>query len=140
MQTDPILAPIGALALLTFVVLLNIPIRRFAAAAAGKVKREDFRYGESAQVPGSVSIPNRNYMNLLELPVLFYVICLIAMETGASGGLFLTLAWVYVALRALHSVIHLTYNNVFHRLSVFALSNGVVIAMWAAVYMPLLGG
>ena len=37
----------------------------------------DFRYGESARVPGEVSIPNRNYMNLLELPVLFYAICVI---------------------------------------------------------------
>lgn len=72
---DQILFPMGALALLTFTVLLFIPIRRFRAAFAGKVGPEDFKYGESERVPGDVSLPNRNYMNLTELPVLFYVVC-----------------------------------------------------------------
>ena len=71
---EMILLPMGTLALLTFTVLIFIPIRRFRAAFAGKVDAGDFRYGESARVPGEVSIPNRNYMNLLELPGLFYVI------------------------------------------------------------------
>ena len=138
MQGDPIMAPMGALALLTFLVLINIPIRRFAAAVAGKVKRDDFKFGESANVPPSVSIPNRNYMNLLEMPVLFYVICFIALHLGQTGGAFGVLAWVYVGLRAAHSLIHLTYNNVFHRLTFFALSNFVVIAMWTIAYFPAL--
>ncbi|MEQ1929268.1 MAG: MAPEG family protein [Parvularculaceae bacterium] len=138
MQGEAILAPMGALALLTFLVLINIPIRRFAAAAAGKVKRDDFKFGESANVPPPVTIPNRNYMNLLEMPVLFYVICFIALYLGRADGAFVALAWIYVALRAAHSAIHLTYNNVFHRLTFFALSNFVVIAMWATIYAPLL--
>lgn len=42
----------------------------------------------------------------------------------------LVLAWAYVALRAVHSVIHITYNGVTHRLVAFALSNVVLIALW----------
>ena len=71
-----IFLPMGALALLTFLVLILIPFRRFRAGFAGQVTAADFRFGESARVPGEVSIPNRNYMNLLEMPMLFYVICL----------------------------------------------------------------
>ncbi|TMH33155.1 MAG: hypothetical protein E6H63_01185 [Betaproteobacteria bacterium] len=119
-----------ALAGLTFVVLLLIPIARFRAAWRGRVTAADFRYGESPNVPGQVSLPNRNLMNLLELPVLFYVVCLAFYVTGKLDAAALYLAWAYVGLRAAHSVIHLTYNNVFHRLSAFAASNVVLVALW----------
>ena len=102
MPHDLILAPMGVLALLTFTALLIVPIRRFRAAFAGKVGAGDFKYGESPRVPGEVSIPNRNYMNLLELPILFYVICLIYFVTGpAVTVVTLGLAWAHVAPKRL---------------------------------------
>jgi hypothetical protein len=130
-----IFLPMGALALLTFLVLLLIPFRRFRAGFAGRVTADDFRYGESARVPGDVSIPNRNYMNLLEMPMLFYVICLMLYVSHRVQPGFMWLAWTYVALRVLHSLIHLTYNNVRHRLVLFALSNFAVISMWVAFFV-----
>ncbi len=130
MARDMILWPMGGLALLTFIVLLLIPVRRFRAAFAGKVKAHDFALGESPAVPPRVALANRNYMNLLELPQLFYVICLMLYVTDRVDVLSYRLAWGYVALRALHSVIHITFNHVFIRLTVFALSNFVLIAMW----------
>lgn len=135
MHQHPIFLPMGALAFLTFTVLLQIPIRRFAAALAGKVRAEDFAFGESASVPGTVSIPNRNYMNLLEVPVLFYAVGTMYEIAGNVGQLTLILAWAYVGLRAAHSVIHLTYNNVYHRLGVFAASNFVLAALWAIFFL-----
>jgi hypothetical protein len=125
-----ILYPMVALAGLTFIVLLLIPAARFRAAARGQVTSRDFRYGESASVPGEVSLPNRNLMNLLELPVLFYVVCLAFYVTATVDARALYLAWAYVALRALHSLIHLTYNKVFHRLVAYAASNVALIALW----------
>ena len=140
MSHDAILFPMGALALLTFLVLLLVPVRRFRAAFAGQVGAGDFRYGESARVPGRVSIPNRNYMNLLELPVLFYVVCMlnyVVNPTVSSAAL--VLAWLYVGLRALHSVVHLTYNNVMHRLAMFAASNLVLATLWIVFFVQLFG-
>ena len=119
-----------ALAGLTFVVLLLIPIARFRAAWRGQVTAADFRYGESPNVPGQVSLPNRNLINLLELPVLFYVVCLAFYVTDKVDAAAVYLAWAYVALRATHGAIHLTYNNVFHRLSAFAASNVALVALW----------
>ena len=130
MTQASIFAPMGALALVTFIVLGFIPVRRFRAASAGQVKREDFRYGESPSVPGEVSIPNRNYMNLLELPMLFYVAGLMYYVAGRVDRSALIIAWSYVALRAAHSLIHMTYNNVFHRLAFFAASNVVLGIFW----------
>src|SRR5258706_4715734 len=119
MQPASILAPVFALAALTFLVLTLIPIVRFRAAFAGKVVASDFELGESMRVPGEVSRPNRNYMNLLEAPLLFYVLCIICLITKSADYTLVALAWTYVALRALHSAVHLTYNNFFHRLSRF---------------------
>ncbi|HEV2560644.1 MAG TPA: MAPEG family protein [Rhizomicrobium sp.] len=134
MERDMILWPMGALALLTFIVLTLIPVRRFRAAFAGKVTAHDFKLGESANVPPHVSLANRNYMNLLEFPQLFYVICLMLYVTDRVDVTFYQMAWAYVALRGVHSVIHITYNNVMHRLVLFAISNFVLIAMWALFF------
>jgi hypothetical protein len=134
MEHDMILWPMGALAMLTFIVLSLIPVRRFRAAFAGKVTAHDFKLGESANVPPHVSLANRNYMNLLEFPQLFYVICLMLYVTDRVDIMFYQLAWAYVALRGVHSVIHITYNNVMHRLVIFAISNFVLIAMWALFF------
>jgi hypothetical protein len=130
MEQHLIFAPMGALACLTFLALAMIPIRRIAAVRAGRVRADAFKLGESAEVPGDVSIPNRNYMNLLELPVLFYVACFMYDLAARVDGYALTIAWVYVGLRAIHSIIHLTYNNVRHRLIPFAISNVVLATFW----------
>ncbi|HSZ12025.1 MAG TPA: MAPEG family protein [Rhizomicrobium sp.] len=132
-----IFQPMGVLAFLTFISLTLIPIRRFRAAFAGQVTAEDFKLGESARVPAHVSLPNRNYMNLTELPVLFYVLGLMLYVSHSLNQTMLTMAWVYVGLRALHSLIHLTYNNVFHRLSAFAISNFVLGSMWVLFFVNL---
>ena len=135
MSQDTIFAPMGALAFLTFFVLAQIPIRRFRAGRQGRTSIADFKFGESPRVPGDVSIPNRNYMNLLELPVLFYVGSLMYFLAGKVDQTVMMIAWAYVALRFIHSAIHLTYNNVMHRLVPFALSNFVLIAYWALFFI-----
>src|SRR5437899_6870221 len=130
-----IFAPMGTLAFLTFGVLLLIPIRRFRAGALGQIVADDFKFGESAQVPGRVSIPNRAMMNLLELPMLFYVGSLMFFVTGKVDALVLGVAWLYVGLRVAHSAIQLTYNKVMHRLIPFALSNLVLTVYWVLFFV-----
>ncbi|MGH8765109.1 MAG: MAPEG family protein [Burkholderiales bacterium] len=132
-----IVFPMAALATLTFAVLLLIPLRRFRAGIAGQVAYDDFRYGESARVPPEVALPNRNLMNLLELPMLFYVACLAHFVVGHVDRAALTLAWAYVCLRLLHSAIHLTYNRVRHRLVAFTASNVVLVMLWTNLLRSL---
>jgi hypothetical protein len=126
-----------AMAALTFVVLALMPFVRFRATLAGKVGPDDFKLGESARVPPDVALPNRNYMNLLEAPILFYVVCLISYATAAGDRAMVSLAWIYVGLRVTHSIIHLTYNRVFHRLAVFGASVVVLLAMWIYLFSRL---
>jgi hypothetical protein len=131
MNQEAIFSPMAALVGLTFLVLLQVPIRRFRAAFAGHVNAEDFKYGESERVPQAVTIPNRNLMNLLEMPVLFYVACFAQYVTETVVPAALWLAWIYVGLRVVHSIVHLTYNRVPHRLVAFAVSNVVLGTIWA---------
>ena len=131
MKPENILLPFAVLAIWTLTVLLLVPIRRFGAARRGLVTAHDFKYGESERVPPDVSIPNRNLMNLLELPVLFYVASLLLYVTRNVDALAIGLAWAYVALRLCHSAVHLTYNKVMHRLAFFAISNLVLTVIWA---------
>ena len=134
-----ILYPVFALALWTILVLFLIPVMRFRAAAKGEASVKDYRYGESSTVPGYVSLPNRNYMNLLEMPVLYYVACLLIFVTASNSAPLVNLAWAYVATRIIHSAIHLSYNNVMHRLAAFAASNLVLIALWVVTALHVLG-
>jgi len=131
MQPDlSIAAPMFVLAGWTALVLLLIPIVRFTAAAQGKVRQEDFRLAETSRVPEWVVRPNRNYMSLLELPVLFYVISLLLVITGQATPAMHTLAWAYVGLRIAHSLFHLIVNQVLVRFAIFAASNFVLLALW----------
>ena len=133
-----IFLPVVALAALTLVVALMLLRARFRAGYRRQVNLGDFRYGESERVPPEARLPSRNLSNLFEFPVLFYVGCVILFVTGAVDAAGLALAWAYVACRALHSLIHLTYNNVVHRLATFAASNLVLLAIWIRVVLAIL--
>lgn len=123
----------------TFLVLVMIPIRRFSAAFAGEVTAQNFRYGETQDTPFTVQLPNRMFMNLLEVPVLFYALCLMLYVSNHVDAVFVTLCWVYLGFRILHSVIYLTYNHVIHRFFIFAISNLLVVAIWLRFVLMLIG-
>lgn len=138
MNTFQILQPAAVLALLTLTVLLLLPIRVFKAQFAKKITLEgDFKYGVSATAPPEVSILNRNYINLLEAPILFYVASLLIFVINKADTTFLYLAWAYVALRIIHSAIHLTYNRVLHRGLTFGASVSVLTIIWVRILMVL---
>jgi hypothetical protein len=130
MRPEAIFAPLCVLAFWTGLVLLMTGIRRLRAIAVGRVSAQSFRLGESGEVPANVTVVNRNVMNLLEMPVLFYVVGVSLFVTRYVEPGLVALAWIYVGLRLVHSLIHVTYNRIFHRFIVFASSNLVLLAMW----------
>jgi hypothetical protein len=73
-----------------------------------------------------------NFRNLFETPVLFYALVATALATSHVPGWLAQGAWIYVALRVAHSVIHCTYNKVYHRLAAFASSFALVVGLWSA--------
>ena len=71
-----------------------------------------------------------NFRNLFEVPVLFFVVCLALAASDRVTIIQVTLAWIYVGLRLVHSLIHITYNRVYHRFLVYSASTIVVFLMW----------
>lgn len=132
-----LLAPVFTLAGWTMCMLLLTAVRRVSAGISGRVSPREYRLGESAAVPPDVALPNRNYMNLLELPVLFYVGSLAAVATGSGSDTLVILGWAYVVLRVVHSLVHVTYNHILHRFMAFAASNAVLVAYWIVLGLAL---
>lgn len=117
--------------LLSFAVaLVMIRVRTRAV----KSKEVPFKYFRAmtgdVTVPEYVAIPSRQFTNLFEVPVLFYAACLATMILQLNGPVMVGLAWVFVFLRMIQAAIHLTYNNIFHRMLVYAAGFGVVLIMW----------
>jgi len=138
MRAEAIFVPVSVLALWTGVVLLMTGVRRILAVRGRRVSPRAFRLGESPEVPDDVAVVNRNLMNLLEMPVLFYVVSIALYITHHAGKGAVVMAWIYVGLRLLHSWEHLTSNRVVRRLAAFSLSNFVLVAMWVRFLAKLL--
>jgi hypothetical protein len=78
-----------------------------------------------------------NFRNLFEVPVLFYALAAVALATSHFPAWLVSGAWLYVALRALHSLIHCTYNKVTHRFAVFLLSFALLVGLWGTFFLTL---
>lgn len=132
-----ILFPMAALALMTLFVAFYMAKLRFAAIKSGQTTNLDYFKtfsGESPE-PENVQRAQRNYHNLLAMPVLFYAAGAAALAGGYADAILIYMAWTYVALRAIHSYIHITINPVIVRFRIFALSFFVLVAVWVRLLM-----
>ena len=79
-----------------------------------------------------------NYNHLLEQPTIFYALAFAIVLGGRTDALNVDLAWAYVGLRVVHSLIQCTVNRVTARFGVFALSTLVLMALAAREAAALL--
>lgn len=128
---SPILAPVVALVLWSFVMWAWLYATRIPAITRLKIKYDPYRpSGEfTAQIPAKVRWKADNYNNLMEQPTLFYAVGLTLAFVGAGDGLNLALAWLYVGLRIIHSLIQALVNIVIWRFAVFMLGSVVLLAL-----------
>jgi hypothetical protein len=137
MNQVAILYPMAAMLLLVCVVMVLMLRERVAEMKARRIHPQ--KLPSSSQMSATLQNTRAadNYRNLFEMPVLFYALCLALLATQAASSGFVLAAWAYVALRVVHSVIHLGYNTVMHRFTVFALSSTLLLAMWIAFIVQL---
>src|SRR5690606_30227303 len=116
--------------LLTMLVAIYLLTLRVNAVRSRQVSIGYYRGYNGAEPPQKMQAAANHYSNLFEMPVLFYVACITSIVLNIQGTLMVGLAWAYVASRCLHTVIHLSYNNVVHRLAAFVVSNILLIVIW----------
>jgi len=125
-----LIRPVVALVALTAVVALLMGVYRNVAVIRGVVPARYFRDFSADQPAGWVERPARAYMNLLELPVLFYVVCLLMLTTGRFDSVQVALAWVFVAARCAHAFIHIAFNYVPLRFAAFVAGVVTLAVIW----------
>ena len=132
--------PMAAMVLLTMFVLVRMFRARVGAVKAGQIDANFYRLFQGATEPANAQKVSRNFSNLFEAPTLFYVVCLAAMITGVTGVLMVTLAWAYVAMRVVHTAIHLGPNKLRWRIRAYFASWLLLAALWVTLLVGLTRG
>ena len=132
MAQTAIFGPFFATMLLTLLVWLYMYIRRIRFLTRNNISTKDLAVpGALAQMsPPAVSNPSDNLKNLFEIPVLFYALVLFLFSTNQVDAVYVGAAWVFVAFRVLHSVVHCTVNIVMLRFYLYLFAT---LAVWFMV-------
>ena len=127
-----IIQPIVLLMLHTIAVWAYMYILRIHYIVATRIPAQNLITPEQAAnlLPERINLPSYNLKNLFEVPVIFYVLCISLALLQLTDVLFVNLAWTYVALRVIHSLIHCTVNHVASRFVVYVLSS---LVLWIMV-------
>ncbi len=140
-MTEPILAPMLALVGWTFVMWLwmyatRIPAMRAAGIDPAKITGK----ADLEALPIRVQNVANNYNHLHEQPVLFYVLCTWCVLAGAGDAVNVALAWGYVAVRVVHSLIHATTNFIPLRFATFTIGSVLLFVVFVRNARVLLAG
>lgn len=126
------------MALLTATLVLTLGVRRFLSVQKRSVSLAYYRtYDEGAGEPKSLRQHSRHVQNHFEIPPLFHLAVLATFLAGTVDRTALVAAWLFVALRCLHSVIHLTYNDVTHRFFAYGFGVVTVLFLWGRLLVTL---
>ena len=140
MSGTAILWPAFAMAALIFAVAFVLLFQRMGHIKRSPPRAEDFATGAAAmRYFEPVEMASNNLRNLFEMPVLFFALVPLLLYTGHGGTAQIALAWAYVALRALHSAIHIGGGPVRRRFLVHLIATILLIAMWIGLFVEMIG-
>jgi hypothetical protein len=125
-----LIQPVVALVVLTAIVCLTMVVYRNVALIRGTASARYFQTFTIDNPAEWVERPARTYMNLLELPVLFYVVCLLMLTTGRFDSVQVSLAWVFVITRYVHAFIYIGFNYVPLRFVAYLSGVLTLAVMW----------
>lgn len=133
------LMPVLALIILSLLVWIWMYATRIPAMQAARIDPQSARHpGSLDGLPSSARQVADNYNHLMEQPTIFYALVFVIVLAGLTDGLYVQLAWAYVALRLVHTLIQCTVNIVNVRFAVFALSTVVLMAMAGRAALAIL--
>ncbi len=133
MRDYQLIYPMFALVLLTVIVLVTLFRRRVRMVRQGKVSMGYFAIYQGGGEPEESAKAARHFSNLFEAPTLFYAGCLAAMVTHDGGIAVQVLAWIYVAARLAHAIIHLGSNRIGLRVRAYGIGWLALAGLWIQV-------
>ena len=128
-----ILKPVAVLAAWTMVMWVWMYATRIPAMKKAGIDTANLTGGDGttldAVLPKEVQWKAHNYNHLHEAPTVFYAVALLLAIIGWGSGMNATIAWAYVGLRILHSLVQVITNRVIVRFGLFALSSLCLMAL-----------
>jgi hypothetical protein len=138
MSVEMILLPLFVEVILTFALLFWLAPLRARDFRSG-LREEDIALRQPNWSKPALQV-QYSFSNQFELPVLFYVLTILAYVTHHAGTLFVVLAWVFVIFRLLQAYVHVTNNKVRLRGAFFIVSAIALAIMWIVFIIQILTG
>lgn len=129
MSNSSVFWPVLAQVFLTLVMFILMGVRKARAVKAGQVDRQATAL-DNRQWPEDVVKVSNNIANQFEVPVLFYVLCLVLYSLNAVGVVALVLAWLFALSRYAHAVAHVGANYVPVRMRLFLVGLVAVLGLF----------
>jgi hypothetical protein len=129
MTVREILLPLFVEVGIVFVLLFWMAGLRSRALMSSAVRPADIALGQQGWPVLATQVANC-FRNQFELPVLFYVLVALALQTRHADLLFVIMSWIFVLLRIAHAYVHTTFNRVEARGAVYGVGALVLFAMW----------
>jgi hypothetical protein len=139
MTLPAILAPLFVQVALTFALLVWTGRSRLAVLRAKEVRIGQVALGQRVW-PQRVQQVSNAYQNQLEIPLLFYVLVVLAILTRKADLAFVALSWTFVASRLAHAFVHTTSNRLQHRFMAFLVGVLILMLMWIVFAVRVLFG
>lgn len=141
MEHSPILLPAAVLVLWSLIMLGWLAYARVPTMTRMRIHPQKYPRTQDlgAALPPNVQWKADNYNHLMEQPTLFYATAILLALTGSGMGINLVLAWAYVGLRIVHSLVHATTNKVLVRFYLFIAGTMVLLAMLVRLILELIG-
>jgi hypothetical protein len=139
MSIQAVLLPLFVEVALTFVLMFWMAAQRSAALRSGAVHPRDIALRQPNWPTGALQVAY-SFQNQFELPVLFYVLTILAWSLRHADWLFVIMAWIFVLSRLVQAYIHCTSNRVSQRGMAYAVGAVVLAAMWVIFAVRILLG
>ena len=139
MSLQAVLAPLFVQVALTFALMFWMGGVRTTSIRRGEVRMRDIALGQPAWTEQGTKLGN-TFRNQFELPVLFYVLVVLAIIARKADLLFVIMSWLFVVLRIVHAAIHTGDNDVPRRFYAFLAGALVLLAMWIIFAVRVLLG
>ena len=137
MSVQAILLPVFVQVALIFVLAVWMLRERAGALRRGEVRPDDIALGQPAWPARATQVSN-SFHSQLQLPLLFFVLVILAMLTRKADQLFVVMSWLFVATRILHVAVHTGPNRLGPRFGAFAAGAALLLAMWVLFALRIL--
>jgi len=137
MTTQAILLPLFVEVILTFLLLFWLAPLRARDFNTGIARQDNVALREPNWSPRALQV-GYSFSNQFELPVLFYVLTILAYVTHLAGVVVVVLAWIFVIFRILQAYVHVTSNKVRLRGAFYGIAALALAVNWLIYIVEVL--